>query len=78
MLDLNISRVTELHYTNCTGAHSALRIKIDFEDFRTDPYFEVELREHKTISTAFDLIRLLNWVRISIFIDLRPISFDMP
>ena len=43
MLDLNISRVTELHYTNCTGAHSALRIKIDFEDFRTDPYFEVYL-----------------------------------
>ena len=49
MLDLNISRVTELHYTNCTGAHSALRIKIDFEDFRTDPYFKVEL--HKTIHT---------------------------
>lgn len=41
MLDLNISRVTELHYTNCTGAHSALRIKIDFEDFGTDPYFKV-------------------------------------
>ena len=43
MLDLNISRVTELHYTNCTGAHSALRIKIDFEDFGTDPYFKVLL-----------------------------------
>lgn len=43
MLDLNISRVTELHYTNCTGAHSALRIKIDFEDFGTDPYFKVGL-----------------------------------
>ena len=45
MLDLNISRVTELHYTNCTGAHSALRIKIDFEDFGTDPYFKVGFSE---------------------------------
>ena len=70
MLDLNISRVTELHYTNCTGAHSALRIKIDFEDFRTDPYFEVDISTYR--------IKLFNLVRRSIFIDLRPISFDMP
>ena len=41
MLDLNVTAVTELHYTNCTGQHSALRIKIDFEDFAMDSYFKV-------------------------------------
>ena len=41
MIDLNITRVTELHYNNCTGDYSALRIKIDFEDFAMDSYFKV-------------------------------------
>ena len=53
MLDLNISRVTELHYTNCTGAHSALRIKIDFEDFGTDPYFKVGSRVLLFLKSTF-------------------------
>ena len=46
MIQLNVSRVTELHYTNCTGAASALRIKIDFEDFRMNSYFKVRHVQH--------------------------------
>ena len=42
MIDLNISLVTELHYTNCTQQYSALRIKVDFEDFAMDTYFKVK------------------------------------
>ena len=43
MIDLNITRVTRLHYTNCTGYYSALRVKIDFEDFPMDTYFQVRI-----------------------------------
>ena len=42
MIDLNISQVTELHYTNCTADYTALRIKLDFEDFAMDSYFKVD------------------------------------
>jgi len=41
MIDLNITRVTRLHYSNCSGHYSALRVKIDFEDFPMDTYFQV-------------------------------------
>lgn len=39
MVDLNISRVTELHYENCDD--HPLRIKIDFEEFPLDSFFMV-------------------------------------
>ena len=39
MMDLNISRVTELHYENCED--NPLRIKIDFEEFPLDSFFKV-------------------------------------
>ena len=39
MVDLNISRVTELHYENCED--NPLRIKIDFEEFPLDSFFKV-------------------------------------
>ena len=39
MVDLNISRVTELHYENCDD--HPLRIKIDFEEFPLDSFFKV-------------------------------------
>jgi len=50
MIDLNITRVTELHYNNCTGDYSALRIKIDFEDFAMDSYFKKNMTDLKLIT----------------------------
>ena len=41
MVDLNISVVTEVLYHNCED--EALRVKIDFEEFPLDSFFQVHL-----------------------------------
>ena len=43
MIDLNVSTVTRLHYHNCTHHYAALRVKIDFDDFPLDSYFNVDI-----------------------------------
>ena len=45
MIDLNISTVTSLHYTNCTDQYAALRVKIDFDDFPMDSYIKVDISD---------------------------------
>ena len=51
MIDLNVSSVTSLHYHNCThDQYAALRVKIDFEDFPLDSYFERDITDLKEIT----------------------------
>ena len=66
MVDLNISRVTELHYENCDD--HPLRIKIDFEEFPLDSFFKVAAKLYENLFYLFPVQKDLR--------DLREIRFS--